>query len=153
MCLSMKFTEHSMLRFLKKESFAKSLLHVIANKTPTWISWKGYPCNWCGVRELHLLFIWVLIYCLDFAKHRHSVVYRVHRTWIVTTSYGKESQLQCQFFFSTVLGEWLSTNDVECCIFSLIYFFFFQLHLVSRPVLDWLSFSCVLYKWQVCFFP
>ena len=74
--------------------------------------------------------MWVLIYCLDVGKLRHSVVKQVHRTLIVTTNYRNESILHCKFFFSPVLGEWLSINKAECCVFSLIHFFVFHLHLI-----------------------
>jgi len=53
----MKFKEHSILTFSIRKNDSNSLLHVIANKYPTWISWKGYSCNWCGFREFSLLFI------------------------------------------------------------------------------------------------
>ena len=139
--------------FGKSRGDSNNLLQVTANKTRTWISWKWFSCNWCGIRQLHLFFMWVLISCLDVAKFRHSVVWQVHRTLIVTTNYGNESFLHCQFFFSPVLGEWLSRNDAECCVFSLIQFF--RLTFVPSFHSRFLfGFFCVLFNWQVClFFP
>jgi hypothetical protein len=68
-------------------------------------------------RHPHLLFVWVILYCLDAGNLHHRVFYEFHCSWMVVEYWRNESS--CTVSSSSIP---LSTNDcpqsMQCVVLS-----------------------------------
>jgi hypothetical protein len=137
-----------MLKLSNKKCSSNNLLHGTAKKSPTWTCRKDIHAIdvdfvisiCCCVSDV----IWPK-YCEASPQRGSGIPWHMDRD----SEFKNRIQLRCQFFLSPVLGEWLSTNDAECCVFCLIHVVFFELHLIfTSSFLIYRVFFCFL--WLVC---